>query len=242
MEPVSAALTASRDGLVRRRRGRARRRGVAAGAGPLAPATTVTRMLTPSDAPSCCAALTTPEAAPASSAATPASPRPSSGASAAPMPRPSSTSGIADAGEERRRHVEPAEPAHADRERRRRRSRAGACRPSAPRAGARNGPIENITAVIGRKAMPACSGREAADALQVLAEEEEHREHPADEQHARHVRARPLAAREQAQRRDGLPARALDRRRTARAATTPATNDATSAGRPSPPRAARTKP
>ena len=47
-------------------------------------------------------------------------------------------------------------------------------------------------------------GAEAEHALQVLRDEEEHAEHSADEEHARHVRAHTLATREQAQRRDRL--------------------------------------
>ena len=52
--------------------------------------------------------------------------------------------------------------------------------------------------------------RLAAHVLQVLGQEEEHREHAADREHARDIGAGPGAAREQPQRRDRLLGAALD--------------------------------
>src|SRR4051794_17554749 len=91
VEPVSATPTAC--ARPARAAGSSARPTDGPGPAPLAPVAIVTRTLSPSETPSCCAALTTPDAAPASSGATPASAAPVSGASADPIPRPRSMSG-----------------------------------------------------------------------------------------------------------------------------------------------------
>ena len=241
-EPVSAVATAcASSSCARRRRAPAPARGPALA--PPAPAATVTRTLTPSDTPSCWAALTTPEAAPASSGATPAMParrraararRPSRARAARAGARcrgrtASSTSS-------RLSHAMPARATDTP---------ATSSRASPQRADRRgtNRTIENITAVIGRNAIPACSGLKPRTPCRYWLRKKNIENIPPTSEHPGDVGARPprgsANSRSGVTGCDGAP---LDGDERPRAGRRPRANDATVSASPHPASAARTKP
>ncbi len=159
--------------------------------------------------PSWCATLTSPDAAPASSDETAWMPAVVSGVNAAPMPTPMRISGApmpstkpvvsviwlsqaipvaatSSAADEQRQVADPRRDARHDAHEREQHERHR------------------------QERQPGLQRRLPAHVLQVLGQEEEHREHAADREHARDIGAGAGAAREQPQRRDRLAGAALD--------------------------------